>query len=84
MSDDQIVVDPRGTVTVARGSVGDDFPREQARCRTVLGIYRDCGPAGAFAVTMIEATLREADASIASGDLVRILAAYQAMRGWKV
>lgn len=61
-------------------SVGEQFPREQARCREVLGHYKEIGPVGAFGAAMIEATLREADAAMASGDVVRIVRAFAAMK----
>jgi hypothetical protein len=61
-------------------TVGDDFPRQQARVREVLGHYREIGPAGQFGAAMIEADLREADEAWASGDIVRILRAYQALK----
>ena len=61
-------------------SVGEEYPKEQARLRELIGIYRDLpGGVGTFGATMIEATLREADAALASGDVVRIVQAYQAM-----
>lgn len=62
-----------------RKSVGEDYPREQARCREALESYRQIGPPGAFAAAMIEQTLQEADAAMASGDIVRIVRAYKAM-----
>lgn len=62
-------------------TVGDDFPREQARCREVLAQYKELGPAGMLGAILIEATLKEADAAMASGDIVAILAAYKAMKG---
>ena len=62
-------------------SVGEDFPKEQARCREVLQQYKELGPAGVLGGMMIEATLREADEAMASGDIVRILQAYTAMQG---
>ena len=62
-------------------SVGEDFPKEQARCREVLQQYKELGPAGVLGGMMIEATLREADEAMASGDIVRILQAYKAMQG---
>lgn len=61
-------------------TVGDDFPKEQARVREALAVYRSIGPEAAFAIALIEATLRQADEAMASGDLVRILQAYQAMK----
>ena len=62
-------------------SVGEDYPKEQARCREVLAQYKELGRAGVLGGMMIEATLREADAAMASGDIVRILQAYKAMQG---
>ena len=61
-------------------SVGEDFPNQQARVRVILGYYREIGPAGAFMAAMIEQTLRDADAAIASGDIFAILRTYQEMK----
>lgn len=61
-------------------TVGDDFPKQQARVRAVLQLYKDLGPAGAFGAMMIEQTLQQADEAMASGDIVRILQAYEALR----
>lgn len=60
-------------------TVGEDFPKQQARVRRVLGYYREVGAPGRFGVLMIEATLREAEEAQASGDILRILAAYAAL-----
>jgi len=62
-------------------TVGEDYPKEQARCREVLSQYKELGQSGVLGGMMIEATLREADAAMASGDIVRILQAYKAMQG---
>ena len=62
-------------------SVGDDYPRQQARLRELIKQYEELGPAGMFGKAMIEADLREADEAAMSGDIVRIVAAYQAMKG---
>lgn len=61
-------------------TLGEQFPKEQARCREVLEMYREIGPAGTFGAAMIEATLREADEAAMSGDLVRMIRAYEAMK----
>jgi hypothetical protein len=68
---------------VSGDSVGEDFPRQQARVREVLGHYREIGPAGQFGAAMIEADLREADEAMASGDVVRILRSYETLRDIK-
>ena len=61
-------------------SVGEDFPKQQARVREVLKLYHDIGPAGAFGAIMIETTLREADEAQASGDIIKILQSYESLK----
>ena len=58
-------------------SLADALPRECARVRTVLGYYREIGPAGMFGAAMIEASLRRADAAMASGDVIAMIAAFK-------
>jgi hypothetical protein len=61
-------------------SIGEEFPKEQARCRELLHEYHLIGPSGVFGVAMIEATLRAADEAMASGDVVAIVQAFKAMK----
>lgn len=61
-------------------SVGEEFPKQQARVRTLLGHYKEIGPAGAFGAMMIEAALRRADEAAMSGDVVAILRSYQELK----
>lgn len=61
-------------------SVGEEFPKEQARVREVLKLYYDIGPPGMFGAAMIEQTLKEADEAQASGDIVRILQSFEALK----
>jgi hypothetical protein len=61
-------------------SVGEDFPKQQARVRECLKNGREIGPAGAFYVAVCEAALRQADEAAISGDPVAILRAYEEMR----
>lgn len=61
-------------------TVGDDFPKQQARVREVLGHYKEIGPAGAFGAAMIEDLLRRADEAAISQDIVAIVRTYQEMR----
>ena len=61
-------------------SVGEDFPKQQARVRQCIQHGREIGVAGTFYVAVCEAALRAADEAAISGDPVAILAAYQAMR----
>jgi len=64
-------------------TLGDDFPKQQARLRELLGQYKAIGPAGMFGAAMIEQTLRRADAVAVSGDLVGMIQVYQEMKEYK-
>jgi hypothetical protein len=61
-------------------SLGDEYPKEQARVREVLAMFKEIGPAGAIGAAMIEHTLAEADKAAVSGDLVQMIAAFQDMK----
>ena len=66
-------------------TLGDALPREQARVRDVLQIYHDidrsCPQANcSFAIAMIKHSLAEADKAVISGDLVRMIAAYNDLK----
>lgn len=67
-----------GMATMA--SVGEDFPIQQARVREILGYYKSLGMVGSFGAMNIAAALQDAEAALASGDVVRILKAYQALK----
>ena len=62
-------------------SVGEDFPKEQARVRNLLGQYREIGPAGTFGAIMIEQVLRRADDAAISGDVIAVLRSYEELKG---
>lgn len=66
-------------------TLGDALPREQARVRDVLECYQDIArmfPQGNcnFAIAMIKNSLAEADRAVISGDLVRMIAAYNDLK----
>jgi len=61
-------------------TVGDEFPKEQARVRKLLHAYHEIGPPGMFGAMMLEQALREADEAAISGDIVRILRAFQKLK----
>jgi hypothetical protein len=67
----------------AVSSLGEEFPKEQARCRELLGIYREIGAPGRFGALMIEDMLRRADDAAMSGDVVRMIGIYEEMRDTK-
>ena len=61
-------------------TLGTALPKEQARVRTVLGHYKEIGPAGAFGALMIENSLQAADQAIISGDLTAMIRAYKDLK----
>jgi hypothetical protein len=61
-------------------SLAEALPREQARVREILGHYKEIGPAGMFGAAFIEADLREADQAVMSGDVVRMIRAYEKLK----
>jgi hypothetical protein len=62
-------------------SVGEEFPKEQARVRELLTEYKAIGPAGTFGAMMIEQTLKRADEAMASGDIVAIVRSFEELKG---
>lgn len=62
-------------------SLAEALPKEMARVREVLGLYKEIGPAGMFGAAFIEQDLREADQAVMSGDLVRMIKAYKKLQG---
>ena len=56
-------------------TLAEALPREQARVRALLPIYREIGPAANFAIHMMEQSLQAADRAAASGDVVAMLRA---------
>lgn len=64
-------------------SIGSEMPKLQAKVREILGRYKDIGPAGAFGVMNIEASLRAADEAVISGDIIKIIQAYEDLKSIK-
>jgi len=66
-------------------TLGDDFPKQQQRCRELLEQYAECakmpGVYVGFAVANIKGVLKEADEAAISGDLPRMIASYESMKG---
>jgi len=61
-------------------TLGDEFPKQQARCRELLGQYREIGPAGTFGAIMLEDLLNRADVAAVSGDLVAMIRIFEEMK----
>jgi hypothetical protein len=68
------------TSGVASSSVGEDFPKQQARVRELLEGYREI-PTGGFGAAILEEILRRADRAAISGDVVAILRSYDELKG---
>jgi hypothetical protein len=61
-------------------TLADALPKEMARVRTVLGYYKEIGPAGAIGAMFIEQDLQAADRAVMSGDVVAMLQALETLR----
>jgi len=61
-------------------NLAEALPKEQARVREVLAMYKEIGPAGMFGAVMIEATLNEADQAVISGDVVAMIQVYEKLK----
>lgn len=64
-------------------SLAETLPREQARVRELILIYREIGPAANFAIMMMERSLQAADQAAISGDVIAMLRALEDLRGFK-
>lgn len=53
------------------------------RVREIVPLYEEIGPAGVFGATMLKAAITEGEAALASGDVVRMLAAYKSLEDCK-
>ena len=61
-------------------TLADALPKEMARVRTVLGYYKEIGPAGRIGALMIEQSLQWAAEAVMSGDVAKMIAAYKDLR----
>jgi hypothetical protein len=63
-------------------SLGESLPEEQARVRKLIQMYSDplLAGAGAFAATLMELALREADQAVMSGDIAGMIIAYKHLK----
>ena len=61
-------------------SLGESLPVEMARVRTVLGHYKEIGPAGMFGAASIELALQAADKAVIDGDIVEMVRAYKRLK----
>jgi len=64
-------------------SVGEEFPKEQARVREILGYYKEIGPPGMFGAITIRQKLSRADKAMASGNIIAILQSFEELKAVK-
>ena len=63
-------------------SLGEELPKEQARVRELIGLYREIGPAGTLAIHLMESTLQRADQAVMSGDVIAMIQCYEDLKGF--
>lgn len=51
------------------------------RVRSIIPHYEAIGAAGSFGKMMLEASIKEGEDSIASGDILRMLSAFKSLEG---
>ena len=67
------------------GSLAEALPKEQARVRELIVMYRDpaLNGAGNLAAAMMEQSLAAADRAIMSGDVVAMIRCYEDLKGYE-
>jgi molybdopterin converting factor small subunit len=63
-------------------TLGDALPREMTRVRRLIPMYQSIGPAGGFAIMMMNRALDEAQKALAEGDVVAMIRAYEDLKGF--
>jgi hypothetical protein len=65
-------------------TLGDALPKEIARVRELIVMYRDpeLKGAGNLAAAMMEMSLRNADEAMMSGDLTAMIRAHEDLKGY--
>ncbi len=64
-------------------SIGIEFLKEQERVRELLTEYEAIGSTGVFGATMIKESLCKAEQASISGDVIKILQAYEDLKNIK-
>jgi len=64
-------------------SLADSLPKQQQRVRALMDEYRSIGPAGTFALAMMEQALRRAETASAAGDIAEMIRAHEELRGFE-
>jgi hypothetical protein len=64
-------------------NLAEALPQEQQRVRELIPLYLAIGPAGSFAIAMMNDALRRAEIAAAGGDVIAMLQVYEELRGFK-
>lgn len=64
-------------------SLATELPKQQARVRELVTVYRSIGPAGEPAALMMEASLARAEQAASNGDVIAMLRACTDLSGYK-
>ena len=64
-------------------TLGDEYPKAQARFRRMRDKGKEIGPAGAFYVAMCDDLLRRADQAAVEGDLAQMIRVFAEMKEMK-
>ena len=64
-------------------TLAEALPRELARAKALLLVYKEIGPAGAFGALMIANDIANAERAIAAQDIVAMLASYETLQELK-
>jgi hypothetical protein len=66
-------------------TLGEVLPKQQARVRDLIIQYRDplLGGSGIFAAAMMEQSLKNADNAVMSGDVVKMIEAFNDLKGYE-
>ena len=62
-------------------TLADGILKEQARCRELLGVYKEIGPAGQFGYMMISDVLARTEKAVMEGDTVAMIGLYKELQG---
>ena len=62
-------------------TLGQEYPKQQARVRELLGQYQSLGMNGAFAASCLEDVLQRADRAAVAGDLPEMIRCFDEMKG---
>lgn len=74
---------PQTKEAIILSTLGEEYPKQQARVREILGHYKEIGPAGRFGSLMIDDLLRRADQAAIAQDLPAMIRIYEEMKQTK-